>query len=66
MVGLERRYDTVLDSRFLQVLRTYSDALEKLPLVDSIQSIISSDYISGSNDTITVEPLVNCAKFYRQ
>jgi len=26
--------------------------------VDSIQSIISSDYISGSNDTITVEPLV--------
>ncbi len=58
MVGLERRYDTVLDSQFLQALRTYSQELEKLPLVDSTQSIISSDYISGSNDTITVEPLL--------
>lgn len=59
MVGLERRYGTVLDADFLKKLRTYGEKVKELPVVDSVTSIITTDYIGGSADGITVEPLVS-------
>ncbi len=58
MVGLERRYATVLDADFLTKLRDYGKRVEELPAVDSVTSIITTDFIGGSADGITVEPLV--------
>lgn len=58
LVGLERNYGTVLEPEFLGRLREYVKALEALPEIDSVQSVISSDYVTGTSDSIVVEPLV--------
>ncbi|MCX7655374.1 MAG: MMPL family transporter [Treponemataceae bacterium] len=58
LVGLERTYDSVLEKDFLATLRAYTDKVEQLPKVDSVQSLMSTDYITGTADTIKVEPLV--------
>lgn len=58
LVGLERRHGTVLEPEFLERLRAYVNELEALREVDSVQSVISSDYVTGTADSIVVEPLV--------
>ncbi len=58
LVGLERRYGTVFDSEFLNKLRAYDEALSKLPLVEASVSLVSTDYITGRDGSILVEPLV--------
>ncbi|MCX7949530.1 MAG: MMPL family transporter [Treponemataceae bacterium] len=58
LVGLERTYDSILEKEFLATLRAYIDQVEQLPKVDSVQSLMSTDYITGTADTIKVEPLV--------
>ena len=58
LVGLERRYGTVLEADFLNKLRGYVDQLKTLNIVDSVMSVVSTDYITGSEDAIVVEPLV--------
>jgi predicted RND superfamily exporter protein len=58
LIGLERRYGTVLDADFLRKLRAYGEKIEKLEVVGSVQSIINTDYIDGVGDSIVVEPLV--------
>ncbi len=58
LVGLHRPYDSVLDAEFLKKLRSYTEEIKKLPIVDKVESIISSDYITGTSDSIVVEPLV--------
>lgn len=59
MVGLERRFSTVLEAEFLTKLRDYGKKVEELPIVDQVASIITTDYIGGSADGISVEPLVS-------
>lgn len=58
MVGLERRSGGVLDGEFLAALRSYVDRIESIPIVGKVTSIISTDYITGTADSIIVEPLV--------
>ncbi len=58
LVGLERRHGTVLEPGFLERLRSYVQAVEAVREVESVQSVISSDYVTGTEDSIVVEPLV--------
>jgi predicted RND superfamily exporter protein len=58
LVGLERQYDTVFDGVFLDRIREYTRAIEDYPIVRTVTSIISADYINLIDDTIVVEKLV--------
>ena len=58
LVGLERRYGTVLDADFLAKLRDYGEKVQALDIVDSVMSMIDMDYIDGQGDAVVVEPLV--------
>lgn len=58
LVGLERKFGTVLDADFLKQVQEYDRRLSELDLVDSTQSIVSADYITSDGDSIVVEPLV--------
>ncbi|MDR0758526.1 MAG: MMPL family transporter [Treponema sp.] len=57
MVGLERPYGTVLDPEFLGRVREYSQAVEAVEFVKSVNSIMSTQYITGDNDSIIVTDL---------
>lgn len=58
MVGLERPYGTVFDPEFLRMVREYSEAVELIDFVKSINSIMSTQYITGNADSIIVTDLV--------
>ncbi len=58
LIGLERKYGTVLEPDFIERVRRYGAEAKKIPLVDEVTSIVSTDYITGSGDSIIVEPLV--------
>jgi predicted RND superfamily exporter protein len=57
LVGLERKYGTVLDQEFLNRIREYVDRISRLNHVEEIHSLISSDYITGDSETILAEKL---------
>lgn len=59
LVGLERQYGSIFDSDFLKQLQAYDKRVLDLPLVDAAVSIISTDYITGRDGAIIVEPLVD-------
>jgi len=59
LVGLERRYGTVFDRDFLELIRDYTEAIKDIPIIKEVTSIISSDYITSAGDAIVVEKLVN-------
>jgi len=58
LVGLERKYGTVFDSDFLNRIRDYTQAVEEIPVVKSVTSIINTEYITSLGDAIVVEKLV--------
>ncbi|MCL2044543.1 MAG: efflux RND transporter permease subunit [Treponema sp.] len=58
LVGLERRYGTVFDREFLERIREYSEAIEDIPIVKEITSLITADFITFREDAIVVEKLV--------
>ncbi|HHU35670.1 MAG TPA: RND family transporter [Treponema sp.] len=58
LVGLERKYGTVFDPDFLARLRDYDAEVSMLPLVGESLSLISTDYITGKDGAIIMEPLV--------
>ena len=58
LVGLERRHGTVLEADFLEKVREYGKKVEALAGIDSVTSIVTADYIGGSAEGVTVEPLV--------
>src|SRR5215469_515101 len=47
LIGLERPYGTVFDREFLDCIREYTLAIEDIPIVRAITSLISADYISS-------------------
>jgi predicted RND superfamily exporter protein len=57
-VGLEKPYGTVFERDFLARVREYSDAVESIPLVKSINSILSTQYITSDSESIIVTDLV--------
>ncbi|AEF83225.1 efflux RND transporter permease subunit [Leadbettera azotonutricia] len=58
LVGLERKYGTVFDGEFINLIRKYIEQIEDIEIVGDINSIVSSDYIAGVGDSIVVEKLV--------
>ncbi|MDR0313751.1 MAG: MMPL family transporter [Treponema sp.] len=58
LIGLERPYSTVFDKGFLQQIREFSQAVERVELVKSINSIMSTQYITGDSESIIVSDLV--------
>ncbi|MDR2101961.1 MAG: MMPL family transporter [Treponema sp.] len=58
LVGLERNYGTIFDGEFLDRIRQYTERIEAMEIVGAINSLVTSDYITGSGDAILVEPLV--------
>ncbi len=58
LVGLERKHGTVLDAEFIARLRDFDARLAEIPVVASITSLTSTDYLTGSGDSIIAEPLV--------
>lgn len=58
LVGLERKAGTVLDPDFLSRLKSLGAEIAKYDIVDSVSSIVSTNYIDSSGDTIVSSPLV--------
>jgi predicted RND superfamily exporter protein len=58
LVGLEREYGTVFDAAFLSRIKEYTEKIEELEFVDTITSIMTTDYITAEGETIVVENLV--------
>jgi len=58
LVGLERQFRTVFEKEFLQRIRDFSNAVEDLELVKSVNSIMSTQYITGDSESIIVSDLV--------
>ncbi|MDR0403461.1 MAG: RND family transporter, partial [Treponema sp.] len=57
LVGLERPYGTVFEKDFLARVREYTKRIRDVPIVEGINSIVDSDYITGDGDTVIVEKL---------
>jgi predicted RND superfamily exporter protein len=58
LVGLERPYGTVFDPEFLARIKDYAGAVELVEFVKDVNSIMSTQYISGDGDAIVVSDLV--------
>jgi uncharacterized protein len=58
LAGLERQYRTVFEKDFLKRIRDFSQAVENMEYVKSVNSIMSTQYITGNNDSIVVSDLV--------
>ncbi|MDR2418112.1 MAG: MMPL family transporter [Treponema sp.] len=58
IVGLEREYGTVFEPDFLSRLREYARRMEEIETTGTINSIMTTDYITADGETITVENLV--------
>ncbi|MCL2180498.1 MAG: MMPL family transporter [Treponema sp.] len=58
LVGLERSYRTVFEKEFLQKIREFSQAVENVNLIKSVNSIMSTQYITGDSESIIVSDLV--------
>ncbi|MDR1108750.1 MAG: MMPL family transporter [Spirochaetaceae bacterium] len=58
LVGLERKYGTVFDPQFLNNIKEYVRRIEEIGIVDPVNSLMSTDYITSSGDAIVVEKLV--------
>jgi predicted RND superfamily exporter protein len=58
LIGLERRYGTVFDREFLGAIKAFSDKVEKMDMVDEVTTIMNTDFITATADSIIVEPLV--------
>jgi predicted RND superfamily exporter protein len=58
-IGLERTSSTVFDRDFLMRIREFTGVVENIELVKEVDSIISTQYISGEGDSIIVADLVD-------
>ncbi|MDR0685452.1 MAG: MMPL family transporter [Spirochaetaceae bacterium] len=58
LIGLERKYGTVFDADFLRLIREFSEEAEAMDIVSDVNSLMTTDYISGDAEMILVENLV--------
>jgi len=58
LVGLERPYRTVFEKSFLGRIRDFAQSVENIEYIKSVNSIMSTQYITGDNDSIVVSDLV--------
>ncbi|MDR0290121.1 MAG: MMPL family transporter [Treponema sp.] len=57
-VGFERPYGTIFDPEFLARVKQFSNAVEEIAVVKDVNSIMSTQFITGNSDTIIVDDLV--------
>jgi len=58
LVGLERPYRTVFEKDFLGRIKDFSQTVENTEYIKSVNSIMSTQYITGDNESIIVSDLV--------
>ncbi|MDR2795837.1 MAG: MMPL family transporter [Spirochaetaceae bacterium] len=58
LIGLQRKYGNVFDADFLNLVRDFSENVESMDIVGSVDSLMNTDYISGDAESILVENLV--------
>ena len=58
LIGLERPYQTVFEKEFLRRIRDFAQAAENIEHVKSVNSIMSTQYITGDGNSIIVSDLV--------
>lgn len=58
LVAFERKYGSVFERDFIERLRAWDERVSAMPLVETVVSLVSTDYITGSGGAIIVEPLV--------
>jgi predicted RND superfamily exporter protein len=58
LVALERRDGDIFDSAFIKRIREFTGRMEEIEITGEINSIVSSDYITGERDSIVVEKLI--------
>jgi uncharacterized protein len=58
LVGLEREHGTIFDPAFLARLKALDADMKAVDMVESVTSVISTDYIEGSGDSVVVAPMV--------
>jgi predicted RND superfamily exporter protein len=58
LVGLERKYGTVLDGPFLNRVRDYVAQIEQISMVGTVYSIVNADYVYGDGESVIAEPLL--------
>jgi len=59
LVGIDRKYDTVFEAEFIARLRAFTAALESNEQIESVQSLVTTDYITGEGGSIIAEPLID-------
>ena len=58
MVSLEKISGEIFEYEFLELLRNFVERVEEITIVGKVNSIVTSDYIMGEDDVITVTSLV--------
>ncbi|HQB89033.1 MAG TPA: MMPL family transporter [Treponemataceae bacterium] len=58
LIGLERPFDSIFDSDFLGRVHEFDERLHGMDNIDTVSSIVSTDYITSRGDSIVVEQLV--------
>ncbi|MDR2135605.1 MAG: MMPL family transporter [Treponema sp.] len=58
LVGLERKYGTVLDGPFLNRIRDYVVRIERIGMVGKVNSIVNADYLYGDGGSVFAESLL--------
>jgi predicted RND superfamily exporter protein len=58
LVALERPYKTIFEKDFLEKIRRFSKEAKDIDFVKSVDSIMSTQYITGDSDSIVVSDLV--------
>ena len=58
LIGLERPYQSVFERDFLERIREFGKAVETVEFVDDVNSIMSTQYITGDSESIIVTNLV--------
>jgi len=59
LIGLDRKYDTVFDADFLTKIQDFDSRAEKMNLVESVDSLLSADYITSDGDAIVVQSIAS-------
>ncbi|MDR3333741.1 MAG: MMPL family transporter [Treponema sp.] len=59
LVGLERPYGTVFEGDFLALIKNYVSQVENIGIVQNVNSIVTTDYITGDDESIIAQPLVD-------
>jgi predicted RND superfamily exporter protein len=58
LVALRKNYGDVFDADFLKKIADYVKRIEAIEIINPVTSLVTADYISGGDETITVEKLL--------